>query len=153
MESFIQGDEDTVVMGSLMPELPTEVVAEFEDTDAGVNVPSSITKSDTETENKTKKKAHQPRTHVPRVPKEESHWCRRHLVEEKRNIISNAEGNADASKVDKKLEKQFVATFRVYWSIFQDLVNLVIERGMRDPTKTDMQDIIMLVGLVIVLVC
>ena len=84
-----------------------------------------------------KKKEHKQREHIPRVPKEDSHWYRRYLAPEQRLKIHIGESNTSASKKDKKIALEFCSAFGVHWSVFVELFTMLIERNTHDPNKTD----------------
>ena len=126
--------EREILAEALMPDVPTEVGAEMLKDDS---VPSeeSVVVNEGEENNsrKKKKKRFKAREHVPRAPKEESHWHRRCLQPDRRVVIEEAEGNPNAPKAHRKLERDFHVTFRVCWSLFRTLCQLMIIRGFHDP--------------------
>ena len=80
---------------------------------------------------------YEPREYLPRAPKEGSSWYLRYLAVDKRNEIKRGEMDPNASPSEIKLAKQFKNTFRVYWSVFQEIKELIVDRGFHDPKKKD----------------
>ena len=57
---------------------------------------------------------------------EESHWYQRYLCANARTAIKDGENNPETSPSNKKLGKQFRNIFRVYWSVFEEIKNVVL---------------------------
>ena len=79
------------------------------------------------------------RNHIPRRPMEESNWYLRYLSPASRlSIIAGESADDDCSTPsDVKIADEFFNTFRVYWSVFQDLKRIVLEQNIHDPQKKD----------------
>ena len=117
IDALIEADktpEDVLLAMNLMPGLPLELAIELVEDDVGrpkaSNVIANMAEDCHEMLEPTKKKKRLPfksRERLPRLPKEESHWHRRYLVEDKQTAIFNGETKEDASKVDRKLAVEF----------------------------------------------
>lgn len=84
-----------------------------------------------------KPRGYLPRQHLKRAPKEQSAWYQRYLAADKRNSIQIGESDPNASTADKKLAAQFKMVFRVYWSVFQEIKDIIVQRKFHDPNKKD----------------
>ena len=90
---------------------------------------------------KRKRKAFQPRQYEPRTPKEESNWWRHYLCENKRALLELAEAKRSREEpiplAAQKVWDGFYSAFRVHWSVFLELKNILLDRKFYDPTKKD----------------
>ena len=84
-----------------------------------------------------KPRGYEPREYIKRTPKEESSWYSRYLAADKRNSIRLGETDLNASPSDKKLAGQFKTTFRVYWEVFEQVRDLIVDKKFHDPSKKD----------------
>ena len=145
VEKLIENEdiESLLIRSALKPiGLPPDVedlfVDEFCANDANDNIQGNDTPTEEPTTKKVKtRKGYESRESLPRVPKEASAWYLRYLAVDKRNMIQRGENNPDASPQDIKLAKQFKNTFRVCWSVFQEIKSLIVDRGFHDPNKKD----------------
>ena len=103
----------------------------------GVNAVDGDGVDQKEIENTRKRKGYKPREFMERAPKESSAWHRRYLAPEKRDSIQRGESDPNPSPIDKKIAAQFKTTFRVYWSLFLELKQIILEKQFHDPRKKD----------------
>ena len=131
--------EALIVESALKPiGLPPEVESIFTEelcADDG-NIDDAIKIKDP-TKKKKARKGYAPRESIPRAPKEASAWYLRYLAANKRNEIKRGESDPEASPAEIKLAKQFKSTFRVYFSVFQEIKELIVDRRFHDPNKKD----------------
>ena len=130
-------DESKVLLAEAMfPDVPIDIALELLEGDDDAVIVDSATTTDFDDSCKHKEK--KQRHHIPRTPKEESHWWRRYLCPSRRHQIEDAEINwKDADPASKRLHGEFFTTFRVYWCVFMELVSITIARGFHDPNKKD----------------
>ena len=138
-------DEDltSVMVGSLvksldLPEVFQEEIANELATDTNRSTQDVEISDELDCNPKAKKpRGYQPREYIERVPRESSSWYRRYLAADKRNSIQIGESQIDSTPADKKIAAQFKTTFRVYWSVFEEVRDLIVNRKFHDPTKKD----------------
>lgn len=125
-----------VIGAELMSELTSDVKVKSNKREAPKQTTSTSTSNIDRAKNDRKKKGYKPRAHVGRVPKEQSHWYRRYLEPERRNSIERGE-KGEGEPQDVKLAKDFYATFRIYFELFKELVQMALTRGFHNPNKKD----------------
>ena len=124
-------------------DLPQVFVDEFanEITELGNNTHRNQVDQDNESLNvkpkAKKRRGYQPRERIERTQKEESCWYRRYLAADKRNSVISGECAIDSTAADKKLASQFKTTFRVYWTVFEEIKQTIIAKHFHDPNKKD----------------
>ena len=131
-ESSSESDSDDSVNSFVQKQTPTEVDVE------GIVVAAEERIREEQCQKKPRKRRdYMPREYLGRKGKEESHWYRRYLSNDRRDEISNGESNRDATAAQRKLAGEFKTTFRVYFSVFLRLKDIVLEEAIHDPTKKD----------------
>ena len=138
-------DAESLIVASALEsiDLPPEFKAAFceEICDSG-NSRNCNEKVDVDVDNDNKsntrkRKGYKPREFIERAPKEASAWYQRYLAPEKRDTIQRGESDPNASPTDTKLAAQFKTTFRVYWSLFEEVKGIIINRRFHDPKRKD----------------
>ena len=105
LAGFVFPDVNPVIGAEFMSEL----LDDGADPQSKKRVASTLSSSINDVnETDTKTKEYKPRAHMERVPKEESHWYRRYLAEERQRSIEVGE-KGEGEPQDNKLAKDFAA--------------------------------------------
>ena len=122
LAAIVLPDLNPVFAAEMMSELCAQDVSKKCKPTAEATLPMPVAKP-----NESRKEYKPARAHIKRVPKEESHWYRRYLHPDQKACIERGESTSNDLK-DTKMAKSFYSTFRVYFWLFKQLVEMVLTR-------------------------